>query len=589
MTRIQILAALLLLAVPSLARAEVDLAQEKKSDVVLRAIVDELDRGKVGLKLEGLERPYFIEYSLQDRSSGSVSAVLGAVTNRGENRWRGLRTDVRVGSYALDNTNFSEGGRRSRFGRALASRLGGASIPIEDDYNAIRQAIWWATDRDYKSVIETFEQKKAFMESKVIEDKPNDHARAPAVQHFDGRADVNIPMDRIEKIVVDLSAIFRKHPEVLSSGVSLNADGGNDYLVNTEGTRLRVANLGYSLVINATVQAEDGMKLSDSISVHARSLDGLPSLDEMEKRCGAMVAKLVAVKDAPILESYTGPVLVDAQAAASLFSAQFSSRFAGGQRALGGRTPPEDFENKLGKRILPKFLNVVDDPTRATVAGKPVMGHYQYDDEGVEVRPVKLVEDGYLKALVMSRNPSKKLTESTGHGRGAYGPSATTGCLIVSSKDGASDEALKEKLIGLVEDEDLDFGIRIASLGSTSTSGASGRLAQLLARFGGALGGLGGGGSAPLAMYKVYPDGREELVRGAEFARIGLKAFKRIEAAGDQPYVMNTGSGSDGSTVAVPSLVFEELDLAKIDRDFDKPPILPSPLARADSGKVAQN
>ncbi len=588
MMRTRILAGLLFLVAPALSRADADLAQEKKNDVLVRALVDELERGKVGLKLEGLERPYFIEYALQDRSTGSVSAVLGSVTNRSENRSRGLRVDVRVGSYELDNRNFSGGGGRSRFGRGFAARMGG-SIPIDDDYNAIRQSIWWATDRDYKSVIETLEQKKAFMESKVIEDKPDDHARAPAVLHFDGRTDVNIPLDRLEKTVVGLSAIFRECPEILRSSVSLSGTGGNDYLVNTEGTRLRTSNSSYSLAITATVQADDGMKLTDSISIQTRSLDDLPSLAEMEKRCREMVAKLVAVKEAPILESYTGPVLVDAPAAAALFSGQFASRFAGGQRALGGRTPPEDFENKLGKRILPRFLNVVDDPTRSSIAGTPVMGHYRYDQEGVEVRPVVLVENGYLKTLVMSRNPSKKLTESTGHGRGMFQPSASTGCLIVTSKKGASDEALKEKLIELFEDEDLEFGMRIASLGATGAGAASGRLAQLMARFGGSLGGLMGAGATPLAMYKVYPDGREELVRGAEFARIGLKAFKRIQAAGTEPYVQNTGGALAGSTIAAPSFVFEELDLAKIDRDFDKPPILPSPLARADAVKGVEH
>ncbi len=217
------------------------------------------------------------------------------------------------------------------------------------------------------------------------------------------------------------------------------------------------------------------------------------------------------------------------------------------------------------------------------------MGHYRYDQEGVEVRPVVLVENGYLKTLVMSRNPSKKLAESTGHGRGMFQPSASTGCLIVTSKKGASDEALKEKLIELFEDEDLEFGIRIASLGATGAGAASGRLAQLMARFGGSLGGLMGASATPLAMYKVYPDGREELVRGAEFARIGLKAFKRIQAAGMEPYVQNTGGALEGSTIAAPSFVFEELDLAKIDRDFDKPPILPSPLARADAAKGVEN
>ena len=44
-------------------------------------------------------------------------------------------------------------------------------------------------------------------------------------------------------------------------------------------------------------------------------------------------------------------------------------------------------------------------------------------------------------------------------------------------------------------------------------------------------------------------------------------------------YVLNTG-GRAVQTVAVPAPLFEEVDFAKIDRDFEKPPILPTPLAR---------
>jgi len=88
----------------------------------------------------------------------------------------------------------------------------------------------------------------------------------------------------------------------------------------------------------------------------------------------------------------------------------------------------------------------------------------------------------------------------------------------------------------------------------------------------------------PLLMFKVFPDGREELVRGAEMARIDLKTFKRIVAAGNRPFVLNS-AGAAGYTIAVPAILFEEIDLATIDRDFDKPPILPSPLARAAASK----
>ena len=84
----------------------------------------------------------------------------------------------------------------------------------------------------------------------------------------------------------------------------------------------------------------------------------------------------------------------------------------------------------------------------------------------------------------------------------------------------------------------------------------------------------------PLVMHKVFPDGKEELVRGAQFGELDLKTFKRVLAVGDKLAVINEGHGSSGSTIATPALVFEELDLAKIDEDFDKPPILPAPLAR---------
>ncbi|MHC4066042.1 MAG: metallopeptidase TldD-related protein [Planctomycetota bacterium] len=550
--------------------ADESLEQAMKQDVVLRALVDELERGKVGLELEDLERPYFIEYGLQDVAAASVSAALGAVTRHNEMRSRSLRTDLRVGSYELDNTNFGGASSDFSFGRGFGG-MGGAAIPIEGDYYAIRQAIWWATDRGYKGAVEDFVKKIAFMETKLIEDKPEDFSReAPAV-YVEDRIDPAVDLQPLEEMAVTLSAIFREYPDVQQSGVNISGGAGNKYLVNVEGTRLRISGQRFALSVSATVQADDGMKLSDSFSLHGRKLDELGSREQLEQRCRQMAEQLIKVKDAPTLESYTGPVLFEAKPAAALFSGRFARRFAGGQREVGSRTSPDDFENKLKKRILPRFMSVVDDPTRETIAGRPAMGHYLYDDQGVKARPVTLVEDGRLQALLMSRNPSKESKESTGHGRGAYSPRAAAGCLIVTAEDGADSETLKEELLEACQDEDLEYGIRIAALGSGGGGGRYGRYARARG---------GGGAGTPLAIYKVYPDGREELVRGAQIAGFDLKTFKRMLAAGSEPYVMNRGAGSQGRTVVAPAMLFEELDLAKIDQDFDKPPILPTPLAR---------
>lgn len=537
------------------------LKSQMQQDVVLRALVDELERGRTGLLLQDMDRPYFIEYTLDDDVRAAASAVLGAITSKGVYRSRDFTSDVRVGSYELDHTNFGRGGGFS-FG-GMFSFGGGAPMPIEDDYLAIRQSIWWTTDRDYKGVLEQLEQKKAFMKSKVIEDKPADFSREEPTVHFDDPARLDIDAEPLAKLAAQLAGVFREFPEIKESSVSVSANGGNRYLVNTEGTRMRTGGLVYSVLVNASVQADDGMDLSNSFFEHARALADLPSADELAERARAMARQLIAVKNAPLLDSYTGPILVDAEAAATIFTLQFATRFAGGQRPVGSTASPDDFANKLGKRILPRFMTVVDDPSVENLDGVMAFGHYEYDEQGVRAQRVQLVEEGRLKALLMSRNPSKEYSKSNGHGRG-YGR-AGVGCLVVSAQEPASAAELKTELIEAAQDEDLEYGIRIEALGGVGSSSRS-----------------YGGGTMPLVMYKVYPDGREELVRGANISRIDLRAFKRIMAAGDKPYVYNSVGGA-GSTVAVPALLFEELDLAKMDRDFDKPPILPSPLARAES------
>ena len=527
-------------------RGDESVEREMKQDVVLRALVDELERGRTGLKLEGLEHPYFIEYGAIDIALAAVSADLGAVARRREGRLRRLRTALRVGSYVLDNTNF----RGDAYG-------GSASMPIEDDYNALRQMVWWATDRHYKQVVEAFEKKKAFMKSKIIEDKPDDFSRESPVVHFGDRGKTAVETAPLERLALALSAVFKNFPEIQNSHVEVQGMAGNKYLVNTEGTRLRTAESRFSISVAATVQADDGMRLSDSLSLHARNLQDLPPLEELSERCREMIKQLIAVKNAPTLESYTGPVLFEPEAAATIFVQNFGHRFTGGQRSVGSSSSPDDFEKKLERRILPRFLNVMDDPTHDTLAGVQVMAHYEYDDQGVKARPVTLVEKGRLKALLMSRNPSKTFSNSTGHGRGVFRPSASVGCLIVTATQASDRAALNEALFEACADEGLEYGLRIVSLG---------------------------GASAPLVMHKVYADGREESARGAAIAGIDLRSFKRLLAVGDTPYVLNSGRWYGSATTAsVPALLFEELDLAKVDRDFDKPPILPHPLARADT------
>ena len=103
-----------------------------------------------------------------------LSASYGALTDPGPSgpnagRRRSLDVAVRVGSPQLDNTHklrgeWSWGG----FGRS-------ASLPIEDDPEALRVAVWRATDGAYKAAVRQLIRVKTNEQVKVeAEDKADD-------------------------------------------------------------------------------------------------------------------------------------------------------------------------------------------------------------------------------------------------------------------------------------------------------------------------------------------------------------------------------------------------------------------------------
>ncbi|MCB9849777.1 MAG: hypothetical protein H6817_03645 [Phycisphaerales bacterium] len=519
---------------------DVALDQALKDDVILRAMVDELNRETAELHLPDLADPYFIEYAAQDTQTAYVAAELGSIASKQVDHNRPMRVTVRVGSYELDNTNVGRGGSST-----------GGSLPIDNDYTAIRQALWWATDRNYKGVAEIFARKRAFMEQKVIEDKPDDFSREEPVVALEAPHELTLPVAEMEQIVCAASRVFRDFPDVQESSALIQGAAGNRYLVNSEGTRVRDGGTGMQLTVRATVQADDGMQLFDTITFAAEKISDFPSGDAIAIQCRQLAERLIKLKNAPRLkEAYTGPVLLDPEPASGLFGVQFTDRFAGGQRPVGSRSDPDDFEKKIGKRILPRSVSVIDDPTQERINGMLALGAYKHDDQGIAAQKVELVEGGRLQTQVMSRNPSRTLKHSNGHGNGFYNPDAAISCLIMSSDDAVDAAGMREELLEAAEDEDLPFGMRIASISQ----------------------------AGPLEVYRVYPDGREELVRGVDYVRITLRAFKRILAVGDTPFVRNIPGGDSYQTVVAPALLFEELDLTPVDRDFDKPPFLPSPL-----------
>jgi len=520
-------------------------APADKGDVVMRAMVEEVGRAMSGLALDGLPRPYVIQLWVRERQRVQLAASYGGLTKVDRQHTRMVESRVRVGSYELDNTNF-----RQPYGY-------GGALPLEDDCEALRQSIWLVLDQDYKRAVEFLAAKHAYMKAKNVEDRPDDFTQAEPVTAVEPREtfafDEKEWVDKLKRI----SARFADHPQIQDAEVTFYAGGATQWLVNTEGTRLRTSDAGGLLEIEAELQAADGMLLHDERSYLGEKIDEIPSVEAILKDVDAMCAMLVAQAKGERLDQYTGPVLFEAKAAGSVFQSLLADRVAAAPLPLGAQWQDPSLERKLGLRILPRSFDVYDDPRPERFGETLLAGAYDYDDEGVPATHVSIIEDGKLENLVAGRTPTRKVKGSTGHARnGGFGdPRATAACLYITDEDGVGADELREELIEAARDEGLEFALRVESM----DDGGFMRLGD------------------PVYAYKIYvEDGREEPVRGLQFGQTGDRALKRILAGGNDPRVHNA-LGQMSMSIIAPAVVFEELDLSKIDEEFDKLPILPAP------------
>src|SRR2546429_3750494 len=135
------------------------------------------------------------------------------------------------------------------------------------------------------------------------------------------------------------------------------------------------------------------------------------------------------------------------------------------------------FVGKIGARVLPDFLSVVDNPTLSVYGQEPLFGGYKVDDDGVLAHETRLVEGGILKSLLTARTPVEGVTHSTGNGRRG-GPIPSN--LIVEERYGLSETVVKSRLVEMMKRSNLDYGIVVRKIGGGTGAGME---EQVLAMF----------------------------------------------------------------------------------------------------------
>jgi hypothetical protein len=198
-----------------------------------------------------------------------------------------------------------------------------------------------------------------------------------------------------------------------------------------------------------------------------------------------------------------------------------------------------------------------------------------------------LIEAGYLKTLLSTRTGVRTIRGSSGSRRGS-GPQPTN--LVMTTTKGLAEGELRQELLKLLAMRNKPFGVVVRRVGNPLLRAARSPTA-FFSMMGGPLNmpRVEGG----LVAFKLFPDGREELLRGVEIAGLGPEAFKDIVAASQAgtPYSapfrpassrlasMTTGMMGGDAVVSLvtPSLLFEEVNLKKPSGDIPQPPAAKHP------------
>jgi predicted Zn-dependent protease len=520
-------------------------AEESSSenDPMLEAMKAELQREQKLLLLPGMQRPYFIEYRMDELMNYEAVANYGALTREEQGHQRVVRVTVRIGDFAEDSSSSRGDGNVQ-----LA--------PEDNDPAALRYALWTATDEAYKAALRAYSAKQANLKRFQTPATADDFAPAKAVTVIKPLVKLDIDREEWKRRIVEASGLYATDPAVKQDAANIEYSTANvrgiavnRYLVNTEGTVVRHGYTGYSATISVGGQAADGMRLGRDNGSTAEMAKDLESRAAFDKRTIDDLKSYEALRAAPIVDAddYHGAVLFSGDAAADMFDKLFVPNVEADRPDVGTTARTQGaYTSSLRQRVLPDFMNVKDDPLLKTFDGTTLTGAYDVDDEGVPAQSIDVVLSGKLLNYVIGREPVKDFPESNGHGRAGLGQPAHSraAVMIFKSSEPLSDAAMQAKLAELAKKQGSD-AYEVETL--------TGEL-------------------VPRLLYRVHSDGTRELVRGAAFDELDLRSLRSdIVAAGDHPYIANTIAPIPQTTIS-PSILFGDIAVKRATEEQQKLP-----------------
>jgi TldD protein len=535
------------------------------ADPVLDAMREELTRSFAVYNKASVPA-YFLAYRINDDERVDVNAEFGVLQDSSSTRTRALNVEMRTGDYSLDNTHPL---RTEGFSPGYARGNNWQRIGLEAGAGGLAQQIWRATDAAYWQAVEHLAKVRANTAIKAAaEDRSDDFSHEDKLESLAPPFEFAIDPWIFRQKVKSYSAAFKSDPRIYRAKAGLTVARTTRWLVNSEGTSVRDTRLTYLLDIRAVTKADDGMELPRTLRFLATRPDALPDDATVLAAVRQLMIELAALRAAPLATAYEGPAIIDGHAAGVFFHEVVGHRLEA--HRLRQEEDAQTLKKKLNERILPESISIAFDPTLASFNGQALMGGYGVDDDGVKSRPVNVVEEGILKNFLVSRTPIEGFAHSNGHGRSApgYRPVARQSNMLVSVSNPFTQAALKKALIVELNAQKKPWGLLIREVdgGHTLTQRAAINAAQMV----------------PTMVYRIYVDGREELVRGVNLVGTPLTLLAEVVGADDQYAVTHGWCGAESGYVPVstvaPDLLLKRIEVQRKPKSQDRPPLLPTPV-----------
>jgi TldD protein len=543
------------------------MVEAKRSAAALDAMARELKRTMRLAHLPGHKKPFFVSYLAQHSDAVDTWGRYGAIFHSSAHRDTTLHVDVRVGSYATDQ--LTDGGLRSRPPEDRESFQWIAG-PRDLDDEALRYAFWRLTQLRYAEALQDYYDKQKVLVDHSLVKRHASFSKEEPIVHLERPRRSALRRDDLEDFVRSASRRFRGHRDLEDPYVQVRRVHETRLFVNSEGTRFVTEDYYDEVMIAASRLTRDGSRMNANRAFHARKPGRLPDAAAIQAAVDEVASDLASQAKAEPAEPYAGPALLSGIATGLVFHEAIGHRLEG-ERLLS-RAEGHTFAGKIGQRLLPPGVDLVDDPTVRRHGGKDLLGHYRIDDEGVPAQRVELIRDGVLRSFLGSRNCIPGSSRSNGHGRleRFQGAMARMGNLFVVARDKRPLAELKLMLRAEAKRRELPYGIYVKHAVSGETITASDQYD------------FQGFKGNPTEVYTIdAKTGRERRVRDVSFIGTPLAVLQSILAFGGDDEVDNSYCGAESGILPVgtiaPSMLVAELELQRSNRTGIRGPVLPLP------------